>query len=160
MSFLLHDEFNDATPIVTTIRIQHQGVAMPFLRTHCFKNGTITSGDFTCTISQSGTDLAVATITAAEINSITATYAHGMFTWRFPNTVFLRVLPESDEAEYTLTFESSGYASDSNNFFAICKDFDNVFVAEYGDHLKVIDETPEQLAGTTPYGVEIYEMGN
>ena len=155
MSYLLHDEFNDSTPIETTIRIERKGIYLDFLRTHCFKSGTV-AGTFTCTIAQDGTDLATATITADQINSIPGTYAHGFFRWDFDNKPRLNVNPEDAFAEYTLRFESSGYTRTATDFFDLCKDFDNQLVPDYGIHYN--DTTNEQKAVTMPYGKELYEV--
>lgn len=155
MTYLVHDEFNDLEPIETKLRVPHKGVYLDFLRTHCFKSGTV-AGTFTCTISQDGNDLATATITADQINAISGTYAHGFFRWDFPNKVRLNTNPEDEYAEYDLRFESSGYTRDSNNFFDICKDFDNQLVPEFGVHFN--DTTNEQKAVTMPYGFEMYEI--
>lgn len=154
MSYLLHDEFNDSTPIETTIRIPNKGIYLDFLRTHCFKSGTV-AGTFTCVISQNGTDLSTATITADQVNAITATYAHGFFRWDFADKVRLNVDPEQEFIEYNLRFESSGYTRDTSNFFDLCKDFDNQLVPDYGIHFN--ETTNEQKAATMPYGVELYE---
>lgn len=154
----MHDEFADATPILTKIRIPHKGIQLAFLRTHCFKSGTIIGGSFTCTISQDGNTLGVATITAAQINEISGTFAHGFFRWDFANTIQLKVNPEDEYAEYDLSFESSGYTKDANNFFVLCKDFDNQLVPEFGTHLN--DDTNEDKAMSMPYGMELHEIGS
>lgn len=155
MSFLLHDEFNDSTPIETKIRIPNKGILLDFLRTHIFKSGTV-AGTFTCTISQDGNDLDVATITADQINEISGTYAHGFVRWDFVNKVRLNVNPEHEYAEYDLRFESSGYTRTATDFFDICKDFDNQLVPEFGSHFA--DSPDEDKAITMPYGFELYEI--
>lgn len=154
--FLLHDEFNDSTPIETSIRIPHKGFKLDFLRTHCIKSNTV-DGTFTCTLVQNGVDLATATITSEQVNAISGTYAHGFVRWDFTNKVTLNVNPEDEFAEYTLRFESVGYTRTATNFFDLCKDFDNPIVDEYGDHINA--DTPEQKAASAPYGIELYEVG-
>lgn len=155
MSFLLHDEFNDSTPIETKIRIPNKGIYLDFLRTHCFKSGTV-AGTFTCTISQNGTDLSTATITADQINEIQGTYAHGFFRWDFVNKIRLNVNAEDEFAEYDLRFESTGYTRTATDFFDLCKDFDNRLVPEFGDHIGFLSDA--QIAASRSYGFELYEV--
>ena len=155
MSYLLADEFNDSTPIDSTFRIQHKGIKLAYVRAHCIKHGTIGAGTFTATISQNGTDLGSASITAAEIDAISGTYAHGMFTWAFAKPIILGVNETLDEQEYEIRFESVGYTGDSSNFFSVCKDFDNVIVSDYGIHFN--ENTNAQKAGSMPYGLELYK---
>lgn len=158
MSYLLTDEFNDSIPIESTFRIQHKGIKLGYVRAHCIKHGTISSGTFNVIISQDGTDLGTSSITATEIDAISGTYAHGMFTWSFTKPIHLGVDPTLDEQEYEIRFESSGYTGDSSNFFSVCKDFDNVFIQDYGVHFN--ETTPEQQACTMPYGLELYKWDN
>ena len=157
MSYLLADEFDDSTDIETTFRIQNRGVKVPYIRTHAFKSGTVV-GDFTLTLKQNGNTLGAATITAAEINALSGTFIHGMFTWTFDNPVMLAVNPEVLEQEYEIVFSSTGYIGDANNNFSICKDFDNVIVSEYGNNFN--ETTPEQQAPSRPYGLEVYIWDN
>ena len=154
MSYLLHDEFSDSTPIVTNIRLARVNAHINHLRTHCVRVGTLFGGSFTCTISQNGTDLDSATITADDINAIPGSHIHGFFKWDFQNKVRLNKVPEELHTEYTLTFTSSGYTSDANNFFALCKDFDRPLVDSFGDEFN--PDSPEDNAVSAPYGIEIY----
>lgn len=154
MSYLLADGFNDSVPIESSFTIQHKGALIGCIRVHCFKLGNIVNGSFTMTISQGGTDLGTATITATEIDAINATHAHGMFTWTFGNGIFLGVNDTDDEQTYDIRFESSGYTETGSSSFAVCKGFESVFVGEYG--INYSTETPEQQACSRPYSLEFY----
>jgi hypothetical protein len=157
MSYLLAVEFNDSVTINSTFRLQHKGIKLAYLRTHAFKSGTVV-GEFTLTVKQNGVTLGSAIMNVDDINAISGTYAHGMFTWTFVKPILLAVDETLSEQEYEIEFSSTGYVGDANNNFSVCKDFDNTYIGEYGDNFNT--STPEQQACTRPYGLELYKWDN
>ena len=155
MSFLAVNNFGaDLTTLDTSIRIIGSA-AIQAVRVKMIKHGTIADGTLTLEVLDGARSLGSATITAAEFNSITGTFAWGYWAFCFDEAIAVNA-GTGVETELTIRFTMSGHTPDENNYIGLIRQFENEFVDEFGARPGLISD--EQDGWYNPWGVELFTV--
>ena len=154
MSYLAVDSFDDLTTTISTLQRFTEPTMILAIRVKMIKHGTIADGTLTLDVLDGATVIGTSTITAAEFETVGATYAHGYFTFEFPSHIAVNLNRNTDYQEVTYRFTMSGHTQDFDNYVGLVRQFESPFVDEFGT--RPAASTPEQDGWYNPYGIEIY----
>lgn len=147
MSTLLIDELYNGVTFSQTIRV-HKSIQIAHIRPWIYKNGTLLTGQFRCEVYDGATLLKQADIDYADINdAFTLAYAHGYIRFDI-EPLALNVYPTEAYHDYTLKFSMVNHTTDTSNYLAI--------VREWDDRKYDIFGTAPLNDTTEPMGFEIF----
>jgi hypothetical protein len=157
MSYLVVDAFNDDFTTVDTGFRALTGSMIEAIRFKMIKYGTIADGTLTLdVINDDSVVIGTQTVTAAQFNTISGTYAHGYIGFIFNEPICINKSSEDTYIQLTLRLTMSGHTEDTNNYVGLIKQFDDPFVTEYGSRQPTV--SPEVDGWFNPYGVEVYSV--
>lgn len=150
---LLLDELFDGIIVRQKFRTD-KNFQLAHVRPWIYKHGNGQVGDLTCRIKIGNILLKEVTIDANVLNTaINGTYFHGYVRFDF-DSMWISHDRNNQFTEYTVEYEFVG-TSDINNFYGVCRQFNNLLYPAYGD----LDENDEPKNGAiSPYGYELYSV--
>lgn len=152
MSTLLVDELFSGVQFNQKIKIS-EDLNLAHVRPWIYKQGVLQDGDFKLTIFDGGNELISSEISYVDINeAIPADFFHGYIRFDFKSAA-LRVPEKVSEKEYTFRFEMINHTTDTNNFIAISRTWDQKIYPIYGEDV-INNEPPND--SVEPGGVELY----
>lgn len=124
MSTLLIDELYTGVVFTQHVRIR-KSIQVAHIRPWIYKHGTITTGKFRCQIYDGATLLKQVDIENADLNSaFVELYAHGYIRFDV-EPLALNVHPTEEYHDYTLKFSMIDYITDSSNYLATVREWDD-----------------------------------
>ena len=150
---LLVDELYSGIIVTQRFRTT-KSFQLSHFRPWIYKHGNGQVGNLTCRIKIGSTILKETTIDSSVLNTaISGTYFHGYVRFDFDSMPLFH--KRTDEyTEYTVELEFVG-TSDSNNFYGVCRQFNNLLYPAYGD----LDEFDNpKNSSISPYGYGIYRV--
>lgn len=156
MSHLAVTPFNDTFTTTDADQKITGSVIIQAIRVKMIKHGTIADGELSLEVLEGAKSLGGTTITAAEFNSITGTFAWGYWAFNFDEAIAINVTDETIETDLTFRFTMSGHTEDNDNYVGLIRQFESTFVPEFGDRLPSI--SPEQDGWQNPWGIEIFTL--
>jgi hypothetical protein len=155
MSYLAVTPFDTANLVISATQRITSPVAITVVRANMLKHGTISDGTLTLDILDGATVIGTSTITAAEFETVGATYAHGYFSFPLDGATMINLQSEAYK-EITYRFTMSGHTNDVNNYVGLIRQFDDPFVSEFGS--RPTASTAADDGWFNPYGIEIYSI--
>lgn len=150
---LLVDELYDTVIIQQKFRT-YKNFQLAHIRPWIYKHGNGQSGNLTCRVKIGSTLLKEVTIDSVTLNNaINGTYFHGYVRFDF-ESLLISHDSTNEYTEYILEYEFVG-TSDINNFYGMCRQFNNLLYPAYGD-LDVFDEPKN--SSISPFGYELYNL--
>ncbi len=150
---LLVDELYNGIVITQKFKTQ-KSFQLAHTRLWIYKHRNGQVGDLTCRIKIGSTLLKEVTIDASELNTaIDGTYFHGYVRFDF-DAMWISHDRENEYTEYSVEYEFVG-TSDINNFYGMCRQFNNLIYPAYGD-LNIMDQPKN--SSISPYGYELYSV--
>lgn len=153
MSTLFVDELFNGITFTQKFKIT-KSTDLAHIRPWIYKQGVLQDGVLTCEVWQGSNLLTTSTVDYTEINTgIPEAFAHGYIRMDFPNLV-LNVEEGQEETEYTLKLYMDNHVSNSSNFIAVVREWDDQKWDSYGD----VDINNEPVNDTiAPAGLEFFE---
>lgn len=147
MSTLLVEELYAGKVFTQNIRIS-KSIRLMWVRPWIYKQGTLADGQFRLEVYDGANLLKTIEIDYTEINSnITSTYAHGYIRFDVA-PLTLNINEDEVNRVYTLKFSMVNHTTDTENFIAICR--------EWNDHKYPLYGTEPVNDSTEPMGYELY----
>lgn len=156
MSDLAINKFQDDFATIDVGLTITRACVIKAIKVKMLKHGTIADGSLNLEVFDGARSLGSKTITAADFNTISATYAWGYIAFEFDESITMNIVDGGASVALTLRFTMSGHTEDNNNYVALIRQFENEFVSEFGSRPSAVSN--EEDGWYNPYGIEIVSI--